>query len=143
MPTKTLLTKLAVLKKRKEELDAEIKRIESEKTKELRKEQQEKARIIGMAMLRLVEDGSWTEEKLLELVSPFIVSGKERRFLGLVSPSDKSATGGKKKSSRKPAAKSLAAEGSDKTIGKSSSKKKASPLPDPVSEDSLASEFNL
>ncbi|MEM9805746.1 MAG: hypothetical protein AAF959_10740 [Cyanobacteria bacterium P01_D01_bin.56] len=92
MAGKPLIKRLADLQKKKADLDAQIKQIEQEQNKRLRREKQERARIIGMAMLRLIEQGDWSEDKLIGLVSPLIMSGKERRFLGLES----SATSTKK-----------------------------------------------
>lgn len=86
MPSKSISAKLAALKKKKDDLDAAIKEMEQEEAQQLRRERHERARVIGMAMLRMVEDDAvadWSEEKLLDLVSPFVVSGKEKRLLGV------------------------------------------------------------
>ncbi|NEZ65159.1 hypothetical protein D0962_20675 [Leptolyngbyaceae cyanobacterium CCMR0082] len=157
MAGKSLTKRLADLQQKKADLDAQIKQIEQEQSRRLRREKQERARIIGMAIFRLVEKGEdWTEEKLMGLVSPFIVSGKERRFLGLAPAtgqlsekeasgktvmkleaegiSSKSATASMKKSALSKAS-SLASESSRATT--------QGRLPEVTSEEDILSEFNL
>lgn len=139
MPTKSLTRKLTVLQEKKAALDAQIKKIEQEQAQQLRKEKQERARIIGLAMVRMIEDSSakdWTEERLLKLVSPFVVSGKERRFLGFDNADEPSSSGNKhlKKSS---------ASAEKKISVKAASKTKPTSLPEPLDEDDLSNEFNL
>ena len=85
MAGKSLEQRLAALKEKKDSLAEQIKKIETEHSRQLRKDRQERARIIGMAILRKVEAGQWSDGYLLELVSTFIISGKERRLLGLSS----------------------------------------------------------
>lgn len=144
MVGKSLTARLSSLQEKKAALDAEIREIEQQKSHQLRKEKHERARIIGMAMLRLVEEGSWSDKQLIELITPLIINGKERRFLGLVPPLDKPAASGKEKASSKPAADTSTAKGSEVGSRKSASKSKVStPLPEPATEDALMSEFNL
>ena len=135
MAGKSLTKRLADLQQKKADLDAQIKQIEREQSQQLRKEKHERARIIGMAMLRLVETGEWSEDKLMDLISPWIISGKERRFLGLESLAK--LTKKTKTAENKSKAKALP-EPSKPPATKAA---KVSPLPEPVSN--IESEFNL
>ena len=164
MAGKSLTQRLADLRQKKEDIDAQIKQIEQEQNQRLRREQQERARIIGMAMLRLVEQGEdWTGEKLMGLVSPFIISGKERRFLGLevASTSSKKRTAKsssvKAKSdlasrpstpsptlSSKPPSKADTPKQTKATSSKATPKESSRErLPEASSEEDILKEFNL
>ena len=150
MAGKSLTQRLADLQQKKADLDAQIKQIEQEQSQRLRREKQERARIIGMAMLRLVEKGDWTEAKLMEIVSPSIISGKERRFLGL-----ESAASSKKGSAKRPLAQAQSKSSSKPpnqespdlnttgTVSKSSRTITKGRLPETHSEPDILSEFNL
>ena len=157
MAGKSLTQRLADLQQKKADLDAQIKQIEQEQSRRLRSEKHERARIIGMAMLRLVEKREdWTEEKLMGLVSPLIISGKERRFLGLVP-----ATGqlSRKEASGETVMKVKATDASSQPATASvvkSARSDGTPvapassrvttqgrLPEVTSEEDILSEFNL
>ncbi|MEM8610671.1 MAG: hypothetical protein AAGF93_01540 [Cyanobacteria bacterium P01_H01_bin.105] len=146
MAGKSLTQRLADLQQKKANLDAQIKQIEQEESQRLRREKHERARIIGMAMLRLVEKGNWTEDKLMRLVAPFVISGKERRFLGLEvsAPSRKRSSSSKSStpSSKSPAAKSTAAEtiGTASKVLQTAAKRR---LPEVTTEKDILGEFNL
>ena len=152
MAGKSLTQRLADLQQKKADLDTQIKQIEQEPSQRLRREKQERARIIGMAMLRLVETGDWTEDKLMEIVSPSIISGKERRFLGL-----EPVTSSKKGTAKRPLAKAQSKSSlkSATPPNGESSNVNATPvddtaqettkgrLPEAHSETDILSEFNL
>lgn len=148
MAGKSLTQRLADLQKKKVDLDVQIKQIEQEQSRRLRQEKQERARIIGMAILRLVAQGDWTEDRLMKLVSPLVTSGKERRFLGLESP----AISPKMTASEKSVAKIERDASSSKpptyaTVASVASKSSLTitkgKLPEASSEEDILSEFNL
>ena len=144
MPGKSVTNRLAALRKKQANIDAQIKKVESEHAQELRKEKHERARIIGMALLRKVEDGAWTEEQLLELVEPFITSGKEKRFLGIAASAAQAAgKSGKPASERAGRKSSTTVTTVSSAEKKPAAKSKAKPLPESDDSEALASEFNL
>jgi len=154
MAGKSLTKRLAALREKQHSITEQIKKIETEQHRQLRKEKQERARIIGIAMLRRMDETDWTEEELFALIDPFIITGKERRFLGLPiadtsnhQSSQHSKTPARSQlseSHQKPPQKVNKAKGlsSAQPTGKNNSSV-VKHLPETVSEESLMAEFNL
>ncbi|MDY6936920.1 MAG: hypothetical protein SWY16_04565 [Cyanobacteriota bacterium] len=120
-------------------LETQIKKIEAEKTKELRQHQEKRERLAGKAIYALVKSGAWSEEQLLELVEPHLKRASERALFGLETD-DKAATIQPQQTEASTMAKSKKTKPKAKTPAKPKSSK---PKAEPVTQSELHDEFNL
>ena len=74
MPKKSVEARLQSLQEKRDAVAAEIKKIQVEKARELRKRQRQREALVGKAVYQLVADGAvvtadtWTEEFLAQLM---------------------------------------------------------------------------
>lgn len=151
MANTSIEKRLQTLQQKRDALDAEIKKIQAEKSRALRKRQQQREALVGKVIYRLIDageaikDGPWSEDDLLALMGQHLTRQRERQLFGL-APLSKGD--GKAISSPAAAEKSRKkTEGSGKERSKSSAGKSATEgkksLPVSSNQDELASEFNL
>ena len=81
--TKSIETRLKALHDKRAALDAQIKKIEAEKAKELRKRQEKREALVGKAIYGLVKAGEWSEQQVLDLVAGFLTRAADRNLFGL------------------------------------------------------------
>jgi hypothetical protein len=154
------LTKEAKLKKlqeKKQLLDDQIRQMEADHHRELRKVQDKRERLIGKAIYALIESGGWQQQQLLIMMDKFLKRPSDRALFELV-PLDNPQDGkGQEKPSpegQKPLNNSLGTspttpekvppalvEETSKVL--SSKVNPASRLPVPDDKQNLLDEFNL
>ena len=91
MPRKSVEARLQSLQEKRDELAAEIKKVQTEKARELRKRQQRREALLGKVIYQLVEQGSpfkagpWSVEDIASLVEPHLMRRRDRQLFGLQS----------------------------------------------------------
>ena len=116
-------------------LEAQIKKIEAEKAKEVRKHQEKRERLVGQALYALIHTGDWNEAQLLEIMDAYLTRAKERALFDLSEPKTAPDTGKKKATLKagKASAKQKSAARQKQTDTKAQ----------PVTPSELQDEFNL
>jgi septal ring factor EnvC (AmiA/AmiB activator) len=171
--SQSLEQRLQALYDKRSTLEAQIKQIEAEKSKELRKRQDTRERLVGKAVYALVQSGEWTEAQMLDLMDAYLKRAADRKLFGLAvdenrdtlpsaKPAESTATDPVKSDSRKSSATKGAADSSKQksvpsrsgkrttaattATDKSTSarrKKTGGELPESIGQDDLLDEFNL
>ena len=151
MPRKSVEARLQSLQDKRDAVEAEIKKIQIEKARELRQRQRQREALVGKAVYQLVADGvvitadTWTEEFLLQLMDDQLTRQRDRQLFGLSVESDKTSslssaannTVKKQKSSQTP---NVSPPGD---VDNSSSSKRSLKLPTSGKQNELMDEFNL
>jgi hypothetical protein len=149
--------RLKKLQEKKQSIDAQIKRIESDHHRELRKLQDKRERLIGKAVYALVESGEWEQWRLLDMMHKFLKRPADRALFDLVSlpgdfetqplnqeekttasPSTASSVKGKRKPPRRTPATERGVSEQQQPEPKTALR-----LPVPEGKESLLDEFNL
>lgn len=76
--------RLEVLKRKKNDLEKQIKQFQNEQALALRKRQQKRESLVGKAIYALIESGVWSEQKLNDIMDDFLVRQSERKLFGLL-----------------------------------------------------------
>ena len=142
--------RLQTLQQKRDAIDAEIKKVQTEKAREFRKRQHRREALLGRIMYQLIESGTsfnggpWSESQLTAFMDQHLTTQRDRQLFGL-SPlstqstniaSTKKNTKNKPKSSKKAAAKTAARTDS-------SPSKRVAELPTISDQNELMDEFNL
>ena len=101
--------KLAALKDKKAAIDQQIKNIEKEKNRELRKRQHKREQLVGNVIYTLVDTEAsmtgieWSEGVLMDIMDAHLTKKSERALFGLTVPNTpkRSASSSRKKTTAK------------------------------------------
>ncbi|MGB3471189.1 MAG: hypothetical protein WBA51_10235 [Erythrobacter sp.] len=89
MPKRSVEDRLQSLQDKRDALAAEIKDIQTQKARQLRKRQHQREALLGKAVYQLVAEGAvitagtWSEEFLLQLMDRQLVRQRDRQLFGL------------------------------------------------------------
>lgn len=89
MPKKSVEARLLSLQEKRDALQDEIRKVQTEKAQDLRKRQQQREALLGRVIYQLIADGAvipadtWTEEFLMQLVDNHLTRQRDRQLFGL------------------------------------------------------------
>ena len=143
--------RLQALQEKREAIDVEIKKVQTEKARDLRKRQQRREALVGKVIYQLIESGAafkagpWSEDELVAFMDEHLTTGRDRRLFGLAPVGKKTdskslaskRTKPKTRKDEKPKSQSAAKAGSN------SASKSAGKFPTSSNQDELMNEFNL
>lgn len=149
--------RLQTLQQKRDALDAEIKKVQTEKARDLRKRQQQREALVGKVMYKLIETrtafkaGVWSEDDLLSLMGQHLTKQRDRQLFGLEPLEQNKAENSQssqraKKTSNKTNTETVKnkpskAQQTDSQPNATRSSKTA--LPTGSNQDELMNEFNL